>query len=215
MRASEQIGATAWVGQGAASLPAEGQLADAALIRCAQEGDHAAFEKLVRRYDRAVLRLALCLTGSQQSAQDIYQEAFLRVYRNLQTFNFESSFYTWLYRIAVNLCTDHFRREKVQREDPGVGAFPDGTEYSLLDRVADVRPGSNPERQLMARELGRRIALALRRLTARERLVIELRHYEGLRLRTVARILNASEACVRNLLFRATHKLRAALAGAC
>src|SRR6516164_622984 len=70
---------------------------DAVLIREAQRGDRAAFEELVRQYDRAVLRLALHLTGSESDAQDVYQEAFLKAYRNLGSFRFECSFYTWIY----------------------------------------------------------------------------------------------------------------------
>src|SRR5215470_13107764 len=79
---------------------------DSSLVREAQRGDKAAFEELVRRYDRAVLRLALHLTGSEQDAQDIYQEAFLKAYRNVGNFRFECSFYTWIYRIVTNLCLD-------------------------------------------------------------------------------------------------------------
>ena len=79
------------------------------LVRQAQQGDTAAFEELVRQYDRVVLRLAMNITGSQEDAQDIYQEAFLRAYVNLNRFRFECSFYTWIYRIATNLCLDHLR----------------------------------------------------------------------------------------------------------
>src|SRR5579872_45222 len=75
---------------------------DAVLVRGAQRGDRAAFEELVRHYDHAVLRLALHLTGSEQEAQDIYQDAFLKAYRNISNFRFECSFYTWIYRIVTN-----------------------------------------------------------------------------------------------------------------
>src|ERR1700693_5082318 len=74
---------------------------DSALIREAQQGNTAAFEELVRQYDRAVLRLAVHLTGSPENGQDIYQEAFLRAYINLARFRFECSFYTWIYRIVT------------------------------------------------------------------------------------------------------------------
>ena len=89
---------------------------DTILVREAQRGDRAAFEDLVRRYDQAVLRLALRLTGSEHEAQDIYQEAFLKAYRNVGNFRFECSFYTWIYRIVTNLCLDHLRRKKVRKE---------------------------------------------------------------------------------------------------
>jgi RNA polymerase sigma-70 factor (ECF subfamily) len=185
---------------------------DTVLIHEAQHGNRAAFEELVRQYDRSVLRLALHLTGSEADAQDIYQEAFLKAYRNLGSFRFECSFYTWIYRIVSNLCLDHLRRRQVRKEDSPVATDPDGGEYSLLDQVADNRAGANPEHDLMRRELGSRITATLEKLTPRERMVFELKHYHGLKLRTVGEILNTTEETAKNTLFRATQKMRAALA---
>src|ERR1700740_226184 len=91
----------------------ERRIDDTILIREAQRGDRAAFEELVRHYDQAVLRLALHLTGSDTEAQDIYQEAFLKAYKNVSNFRFECSFYTWIYRIVPNLCLDHLRKKQV------------------------------------------------------------------------------------------------------
>jgi RNA polymerase sigma-70 factor (ECF subfamily) len=88
-----------------------------ALVRKAQGGDRLAFDDLVRRYDRDVLRLALNLVHRSEDARDIYQESFLRVYRNLHRFRFECSFYTWLYRIVTNVALDHLRRRTSRRED--------------------------------------------------------------------------------------------------
>jgi RNA polymerase sigma-70 factor (ECF subfamily) len=185
---------------------------DAVLIREAQGGDRAAFEELVRHYDQAVLRLALHLTGSESDAQDIYQEAFLKAYRSLGKFRFECSFYTWLYRIVTNLCLDHLRKKQVRKEDAPVTVDKDGEEYSLIDQVADERAGANPEHDLMRRELGRRIGAALEKLSGRERMVFELKHYQGLKLRTIGEMLNTTEETAKNTLFRATQKLRASLA---
>ncbi len=185
---------------------------DTVLIREAQRGSRAAFEELVRQYDHAVLRLALHLTGSESDAQDIYQEAFLKAYRNMGTFRFECSFYTWLYRIVTNLCLDHLRKRQVRKEDAPVATDSEGEQYDVLDRVADDRAGSNPERDLMARELGMRINAALNKLSARERMVFELKHYHGMKLRTIGDMLQTTEETAKNTLFRATQKLRAALA---
>src|SRR5437016_10867250 len=149
---------------------------DSMLIRRAQQGDTAAFEELVRLYDRSVLRLAVHLTGSQEDGQDIYQEAFLRAYINLARFRFECSFYTWIYRIVTNLCLDHLRKRQVRKEDAPVSTDASGEEYSLLDQVPDGRAGANPERDLMRRQLGARINCALEKLTPRERMVFELKH---------------------------------------
>lgn len=186
---------------------------DTVLIREAQNGNRAAFEELVRQYDKAVLRLALHMTGSEQDAQDIYQDAFLKAYRNLGSFRFECSFYTWVYRIVSNLCLDHLRKKQVRKEESPVVKDDDGGEHSLLDNVADGRPGADPERDLMRRELGAYIAKSLTKLTPRERLVFELKHYHGLKLKTVGEILNTTEETAKNTLFRATQKLRAELAG--
>jgi RNA polymerase sigma-70 factor (ECF subfamily) len=185
---------------------------DTMLIREAQRGNRAAFEELVRHYDQAVLRLALHLTGSESDAQDIYQDAFLKAYRNVGTFRFECSFYTWIYRIVTNLCLDHLRKRQVRKEDAHVATDSSGEEYDLLSQVPDGRAGANPERDLMRRELGGRINRALDKLTPRERMVFELKHYHGLKLRTVGEILNTTEETAKNTLFRATQKLRGALA---
>lgn len=185
---------------------------DSDLIREAQQGNRAAFEELVRQYDQAVLRLALRMTGSESEAQDIYQEAFLKAFRNLGSFRFECSFYTWIYRIVTNLCLDYLRKRQVRKEDAPVAHDSEGQEYNLLEAVADDRAHSNPERDLMRRELGGRIATALRRLTPRERMVFELKHYQGLKLRTIGEMLNTTEETAKNTLFRATQKLRGSLA---
>jgi RNA polymerase sigma-70 factor (ECF subfamily) len=189
-----------------------GKVHDSDLIRAAQRGDRVAFETLVRQYDQAVLRLALHLTGSEADAQDIYQEAFLKAYRHIGNFRFECSFYTWIYRIVTNLCLDHLRKRQTRKEDAPVTIDSTGQEVDLLDRVSDDRAMANPERDLMARELGKKISLALGRLTPRERMVFELKHYQGLRLRTIGEMLNTTEETAKNTLFRATQKLRSALA---
>ncbi len=187
------------------------RLDDAALIREAQRGNREAFEELVRHYDQAVLRLALHITCSETEAQDVYQDAFLKAYRNIGSFRFECSFYTWIYRIVTNLCLDGLRKKQVRKEDSSMQVDSDGEAFDLLDQVADVRSGANPERDLMRRELGGMIAKALERLTPRERMVFELKHYQGLKLRTIGEMLNTTEETAKNTLFRATQKLRSVL----
>ena len=189
-----------------------GRVDNTDLIRDAQRGDRAAFEVLVRQYDQQVLRLATHLTGNPTDAQDVYQEAFLKAWKHLGNFRFECSFYTWIYRIVTNLCLDHLRRRKTRREDSAVVSGENGEEFSLLDAVSDDRSGASPERDMMRRELNTRIASALEKLTPRERMVFELKHYQGLKLRTIGEMLNTTEETAKNTLFRATQKLRATLA---
>src|SRR5438045_5686012 len=140
---------------------------DTVLVREAQRGDRAAFEELVRHYDQSVLRLAMHLTGSEHEAQDIYQDAFLKAYKNVGSFRFECSFYTWIYRIVTNLCLDHLRKKHVRKEDAPVAVDAQGEHYDVLAQVPDGRAGANPERDLMRRELGTRINHALETLTQR------------------------------------------------
>ena len=182
------------------------------LIREAQAGSRAAFDVLVRQYEHQVLRLALHLTGSEHDAEDIYQEAFLKAYRYIGNFRFECSFYTWIYRIVTNLCLDQLRRRKTRREDHAVVVDRSGDEIDLLASVSDDRSFSNPARELDRKLLGERIQAALGKLTPRERMVFELKHYQGLRLRTIGEMLSTTEETAKNTLFRATKKLRLQLA---
>src|ERR1700761_4925097 len=182
------------------------------LIREAQQGSRPAFDSLVRQYDQAVLRLAMHLTGSEQDSQDVHQEAFLKAYRYIGNFRFECSFYTWLYRIVTNLCLDHLRRRKSRREDPATVVDSRGDEMDLLSNVSDTRSMANPARELDRKRMGESINEALNKLTPRERTVFELKHYQGLKLRTIGEMLNTTEETAKNTLFRATRKLRAHLA---
>ncbi len=182
------------------------------LIREAQAGSRVAFDALVRQYEHQVLRLALHLTGSEHDAEDIYQEAFLKAYRYIGNFRFECSFYTWIYRIVTNLCLDQLRRRKTRREDHAIVVDRSGDEIDVLASVSDERSFSNPARELDRKVLAEKIQEALGKLTPRERMVFELKHYQGLRLRTIGEMLNTTEETAKNTLFRATKKLRAQLA---
>ena len=177
------------------------------LIRAAQRGDQRAFEQLVRLYDQNVLRLAMNLLRSPEDANDIYQEAFLRVYKNLHTFRFDCSFHTWLYRIVTNLCLDALRKRRVRREEDTVVETSEGF-LDRMDTVEESRADGDPQRQLMSRQLRTRIRQVLDGLTPRERAVFEMRHYQGLRLRAIGDMLGTSEEAAKNCLFRATQKLR-------
>jgi RNA polymerase sigma-70 factor (ECF subfamily) len=180
------------------------------LIRSAQNGDEVAFEQLVHAYDQSVLRLALNLLRSSQDAYDVYQEAFLRVYRNLPSFRFDCSFQTWLYRIVTNLCLDHLRKRKVRREESRVLETSDGP-LDLLDSIQERRADGDPQRHLYSEQLKVRIRQVLDDLTPRERMVFEMSHYQGMRLRAIGDVLGTSEEAAKNCLFRATQKMRAAL----
>lgn len=190
---------------------------DRALIERAQSGDRDAFEELVQRYDRDVLRIALNILHKPEDARDVYQEAFLKVYKNLHRFRFECSFYTWAYRIVTNVCLDHLRRRSSRPEDqaPEYASNLNGDPPAgdFFDRQQASEATSDPERRLQGIEIGRKISSALDLLTPRERMVFEMKHYQGLKLRDIGDALGTSEETVKNSLFRATRKLRAQLEG--
>src|SRR5690348_13600593 len=193
------------------SLP---DLDERVLVVQAQGGSRAAFEELVRRFDRDVLRLALNLMKRPEDARDVYQEAFLKVYRNLHRFRFECSFYTWLYRIVTNVCLDHMRRRRARPEDQapisGAELRDDVPARDFFDQQTDT--SADPEQSLLGHEIGDRIDRALESLSPRERMIFELKHKQGLRLRAIGEALGTTEETVKNSLFRATRKLRAQLA---
>jgi RNA polymerase sigma-70 factor (ECF subfamily) len=180
------------------------------LIRAAQRGDQDAFEQLVRTYDQSVLRLAMNLLRSPEDARDVYQEAFLRVYRNLHSFRFDCSFHTWLYRIVTNICLDQLRKRKVRKEETAVVETSDGP-IDRMESYEEEGAAADPERSMWNQELRQRIESALVGLTPRERMVFELRHYQGLRLRNIGEMLGTTEEAAKNCLFRATQKMRGVL----
>jgi RNA polymerase sigma-70 factor (ECF subfamily) len=195
---------------GVASQPGAAPFSEAALIRAAQQRDHDAFEQLVRLHDRSVLRLAMNLLRSEEDARDAYQESFLRVYRRLDTFNFQSSFHTWLYRIVTNVCLDTLRRKSVRKEQTVREDF-ESQGPSIFEKSPDSRADSDPDRVLTGQQLAASIDLAMQDLSPKERVVFEMKHYEGLRLRVIGEMLSMSEEAAKNCLFRATRKLRKAL----
>lgn len=182
---------------------------ETALIRQAQAGDRSAFDSIVRQYDQPVLRLVFRVAGGGDEASDLFQEVFLKVYRSLGHFRFESRFSTWLYRVATNVCLDHLRRKQTRREIQAPAAEEGQPEF--FQTLADDSATVDPERALHSKEIARRLQGAMGRLSPRERMVFELRHYDGLKLRVIGEMCGTSEETAKNCLFRATQKLRTEL----
>ncbi len=210
-KAATQPGTRAKLTPAQMEARAQQRAEDDELIRETQRGQRGSFDTLVRRYDQSVLRLAMHMLGNEQDAQDVHQEAFIKAYRHLGNFRFECSFYTWLYRIVTNLCLDQMRRRKSRREDPATISDSSGEEMDLLANVRDDRSMANPGRELDRKAMAEGIKAALDKLTPRERTVFELKHYQGLKLRTIGEMLSTTEETAKNTLFRATRKLRASL----
>jgi RNA polymerase sigma-70 factor (ECF subfamily) len=160
-------------------------------LEAAKAGDLAAFEQLMRQHERLVLRTALRILGNPADAQDVAQEVFLRLYRNLKKVEAAGNLEGWLYRVAVNLCRDQRRRK--------------GRTEELEDVVA--APG-DPQQELTAAERRRVLKMSLRMLPEKERAALVLRDLEGLSTSEVAEILGSSEATVRSQISKARVKVK-------
>jgi len=175
------------------------------LVRAAKQGDVAAFEELVRRYDRNVFRIANHITHNAEDAEDVVQEAFLKAYQNLDRFQEQSKFYTWLVRIAVNEALMKLRR---RRSDKTVSMDQDiETEEDTIPReIADWSP--NPEQQYKQEELKEILTKTIQGLPPSFRTVFVLRDVEGLSTEETAEALDLSVPAVKSRLLRARLQLR-------
>jgi RNA polymerase sigma-70 factor (ECF subfamily) len=176
-----------------------------ALVRSAKQGDVSAFEELVRRYDRNVFRIANHITHNAEDAEDVVQEAFLKAYQNLNRFQEQSKFYTWLVRIAVNEALMKLRR---RRSDKTVSIDQDiETEEDAIPReIADWSP--NPEQQYKQAELKDILTKTIQGLPPSFRTVFVLRDVEGLSTEETAEALDLSIPAVKSRLLRARLQLR-------
>jgi RNA polymerase sigma-70 factor (ECF subfamily) len=175
------------------------------LVRAAKQGDVSAFEELVRRYDRNVFRIANHITHNAEDAEDVVQEAFLKAYQNLNRFQEQSKFYTWLVRIAVNEALMKLRR---RRSDKTVSMDQDiETEEDTIPReIADWSP--NPEQQFKQEELKEILQKTIQGLPQSFRTVFVLRDVEGLSTEETAEALDLSVPAVKSRLLRARLQLR-------
>jgi RNA polymerase sigma-70 factor (ECF subfamily) len=178
---------------------------DRDLIVRARAGNREAFEELVCRYDRHVLNIAMKFTGDGDQARDVYQEVFLRVYKSLNNFKFKSQFSTWLYRVATNVSLSYVSSEQRRRH-----VSIDGQEEQARRTYFEGKLASEPEsdRKTFSREITSRVQSAMHKLSAQQKAVFVLRHYEGLRLSEIAAILQCSEGTVKKHLFVATARMR-------
>jgi RNA polymerase sigma-70 factor (ECF subfamily) len=177
------------------------------LVARAKNGDRSGFDQLVELHGAAILRLAFRITESKADAQDIFQDTFLKAYASLHLFREECSFSTWLYRIATNFCIAHLRSRLRQRKERMLDTSDN--QADLMDTFASR--AADPERAAISAQIGERVETAVAALSPRQRIVFELRYYEGLPLRTIGELLGTTEETAKNTLFRGTKKLRAEL----
>jgi RNA polymerase sigma-70 factor (ECF subfamily) len=179
---------------------------DAELVRLARQGDRDAFRELVERYQRKIYAVLLGMLHDHDAAWEVSQETFIRAMKSLEQYKGEASFYTWLYRIAVNLAIDHQRRE---RRRPTVEATDEVLERQ--ESTAEEQRREDPFLQLQNRELGERVRAAIDELTPDHRAAILLREVEGLSYDEIAKIMQSAKGTVMSRLHYARKKLQSAL----
>ena len=178
---------------------------DALLVRRTRAGDTRAFGILVERYMRRAYYAALGLVGSSEDALDLSQEAFVRAFRARHTIDPDRPFYAWLYQIIRRLCFNHTRDRRTRRR--GIEAAGDW----LVEQATSRTAGMRPDRALEQAEARRRVAAALESLSDRDREVLVLKEFEGLRYREIAEILGVPIGTVMSRLYSARRRLAAAL----
>jgi RNA polymerase sigma-70 factor (ECF subfamily) len=186
-----------------------GQVDDRELVDAAKTGDRDAFRTLFERYQRRAYSLAYGVVRNPDDALDIVQDAFIKAHRYLDKFEGTSSFYTWLYRIVMNLAIDHIRKSRrakavdfsdltVKEGDEAVG------EEDLLPRIL----GGHPGRALMDKEIRRRIEEALGELSDNHRAVLVMREMEGLSYEEMAQVMGCSKGTIMSRLFHARRNMQ-------
>jgi RNA polymerase sigma-70 factor, ECF subfamily len=185
---------------------------DAVAVERTLAGDRDAFRVLVERHSQSVFRLAYRMTGNQQDAEEVVQEAFLRAYQKLEQFAERANFGTWVYRIAANYTIDRMRQRRSEDAKRAMAARSrdeGAEEIDLMSVVPDSAP--SPERLAQSRQLAEHMRRALDGLTPAERTAFVMRHWGGSGIEEIAATLESSSTAAKNTVFRAVQKLRAAL----
>jgi RNA polymerase sigma-70 factor (ECF subfamily) len=190
-------------------------LKDEELVARVQQNDQWAIGEFVRRYQQRAYAIAyqMC-SGDREEAQDLTQEAFLKVFRNIKGFRGDSSFYTWFYRIVVNTCLDGRRRRRRRERILSLwrpGQREEEPSREVFEEQPDTGQDSNPMAVLSGKELTREIRKALMSLPERQRVIFQLKVFQGMSIREIALVMGSAEGTVKSHLFRATHSLRTAL----
>ena len=173
---------------------------DDQLILQTREGDRRAFDLLVKRYQKRVYFLALRMARDHDAADDIAQETFVRAYFAIGSFTLGRNFYTWLYRICMNLSINHIKRRKF--------AVPASQMSDESDPLEQAASAPNPSEALLSKEKTARIESAIDSLSPKYKAVLVLRAYEDMSYEDIARTLDISVGTVMSRLFRAREKIR-------
>ena len=181
--------------------------ADEQLVALARTGDHKAFEELVERHKQKAYRIAFDFARDREEAKDLSQEAFLRAYTHLGKFDGRSAFYTWFYRILVNVCLDYKRRKQRTMAEE----FNETIENRVEASHAAQKPAS-PDQHVLAGQLSRKVGAALEALPTKQRTAFILKNHQGLSIKEIAETMQTAEGTVKVHLHRAVTALRQTLA---
>ncbi len=187
----------------------EAPVADATLVRQAQSGDLEAFDELIRRYQERIYATVYHMTSSHEDANDLTQESFIKAFRALGSFKGDSSFFTWLYRIAVNK-TINFLKQRKNRGAMSLNDLDFNAEHDpdLVSLISE----RTPRRDINLAELQEKLNEAMQRLSEVHRLVVTLHDIQGLPHEEIGRIMDCNVGTVRSRLFYARQQLQAYLA---
>lgn len=184
------------------------EVSDAAVVAQVLAGDRDAFRVLVERHSRSIFRAVYRMTGSQADAEEIVQEALLRAYKSLSSFELRSNFSTWLYRIAVNRALDFLSSRKSQMQSKEAYSISDSVEPEDPRQVQLPAPNPGPDRILLSGEIKTKVAQAMGLLTPAERVAFTMRHMEGRSIEEISQVLKIKSNAAKNCVFRAVQKLR-------
>ncbi len=182
--------------------------ADAILVERVQRGDKHAFELLVVKYQRKILRLLSRFIRDPAEIEDVAQEAFIKAYRALPQFRGESAFYTWLYRIAINTAKNHLVASGRRPSSPSEFETEDGETFDETDTLSD---NNTPESVLASREIAQTVNIAIESLPEELRMAIVLREIEGMSYEDIAQAMDCPIGTVRSRIFRAREAIAAKL----
>jgi RNA polymerase sigma-70 factor (ECF subfamily) len=182
--------------------------ADAILVERVQRGDKHAFELLVVKYQRKILRLLSRLIRDPSEIEDVAQEAFIKAYRALPQFRGDSAFYTWLYRIAINTAKNHLVASGRRPSSPSEFETEDGETFDETDTLSD---NNTPESVLASREIAETVNAAIEALPEELRSAIVLREIEGMSYEDIATAMGCPIGTVRSRIFRAREAIASRL----
>ena len=169
------------------------------LIKSAQKGNNKAFRKLVEHYDEKIFGLISRYAGHTELAKDIYQDVFFNVYKNLKSFTFQSDFYTWLYRIAINTAKNHLVSRSRRPPDTDID-IDEGEYLEASGALSDIK---NPENSLATDQLEAVVYKAIGDLAEDLKVAVTLREFEGLTYEEIAEVMDCPVGTVRSRIFRA------------